>query len=501
MNGSENNNDKSAGITTTFGVVPVGDPTRMVQERVLPKREAPKPDDQKQPPPKQDPPKEEPADRRSAALGVRDTFLNMISPPLKPGEKRETPEEKAKREEEEKKAKDAQEAKAREDEARQRESAMTPEKIAEISARAAGAVVEQLGLKKNGTGESTPQPEPPDPDKLPERYKDDADLYTALSELNPEKYKDIVRRIAASDASEQKYIADWKRKNPDKEFDPDDDAHDEFYDKIEVKIPEKDLKAAREKSVDIRAARVTRETLEAERRKLQAKERSQTVEATSKQRAGVETLRILTEIDPKLDLLVQDEGKRNEVLKVIQSDRALNTTFEQLAPIASEQFRQVELLSAGAVQYDPANAHHAAIVNAAAEAHKEISALPAESRIIEGREYVAPDVFAKLSPEKQRSVWTVGPAEISMVIRRQFAKTLQEGVKNTRKLAREIAGLPPEDESDSGASGARATDRRPSTFAGGGVINSAGGRTVASRRGSPGSRNAEDAFFQAVGGS
>ena len=499
MSDTKNESGKPQGIQTPFGMVGVADPTTLVQERILPRREPPK-QEEKAPHAKPDEKPEETKEKRSAALGIRDTFLDMINPPRKPGEKRETDEEKAKREADEKKAKDDEEARKREDDERRRNSEMTPERIAEISAKAAGAVVEQLGIKPGEKDVEDPITEP-DLDKLPERYQEDADLYTALAETNPDKYKDIVRRIAASDAAEQKYIGDWKKKNPGKEFDPDDDAHDEFYDKIEVKIPEKDLKAAREKSVDIRAARVTRETLEAERRKLQAKERSQTVEATSKQRAGVETLRILTEIDPKLDLLVQDEGKRNEVLKVIQSDRALNTTFEQLAPIASEQFRQVELLSAGAVQYDPANAHHAAIVNAATEAHKEISALPEENRIIEGRKYVSPDVFAKLPADKKTEVWTVGPAEISSVLRRKFAQTLRDGVKNTRRLAREIAGLPPEEDDSGGGGEGRATDRRPSTFARGGVLNAVGGRTTASRRGSPGSKNPEDAFFQAVGGS
>lgn len=379
---------------------------------------------------------------------------------------------------------------------------ITDDRIAEVASVAAGKVFEGIEARRAAAERKVEAPpaEVSD-DELPERYRDDEPVYEALKRMDPKRYGDIVQRISKSDREEAAYIVAWKNANPGKEFDDSDESHNSFYDKIEVKIPEKDLAAAREKSVEIRAGRAAKAAISEERSKARESEVAASAEAAAAKRGGVETLRAIASALPEYDLLGKSQEEQAAIMQEMATDKAATAVINQIAPIAAERFRNVELLGSGRIKLDPNNPHHAAIVKAAGEAHKRISALPADKQVVGGRKYVPAAEYNKMTPEHREKAWTIGPDEISEVLREEFAANLTAGIENTRKLAREIAGLPPEDEGEKAGNQSRASGSSgtPSTLSS--VSNVVSGRPASGGRGRSGTASTVDRFWKSVGGS
>lgn len=487
--------ETTTAVQTPFGSFAIeGDPTALRQTKSLPAKPSPgqeqKNQDQASPPAKGDPaPKPAKPKQVPAVKAVQNEFLKIVrgDPPK---EDVKDVEDGAKGEEG---AGDPPKANA----------PLTEDRIAEVAATVAGKVVEGIEARRVAAAAEVAEPkeEEPDDSKLPDRYQEDEPVYEALKQLDPKKYGDIIQRISKSSREEDAYIAAWKKANPGKEFDEADEAHNAFYDRIEVKIPQADLDKAKERSVEIRAKRAAKATIDDERRRERESASAAELESEAKRQSSIEALRAIAQALPEYDLVGKTQDEQSAIMAQMSEDKAALAAINQIAPIAAERFRNVQLLFAGALKLDPKNPHHAAIVNAAKEAHKRITALPADKQIVGGRRYIPATEFNKLTAEQRAGVWTVGAAEISEVLREEIAANLTAGIKNTRKLAREIAGLPPEDDDSNAGAGSAVSRSGGASSAINSVSFAAGGRLPAASRGKRGAAAVEDAFWKSVGGS
>jgi hypothetical protein len=129
--------------------------------------------------------------------------------------------------------------------------APAPPDITQITTAATTAAVRAL------RGEPKPEPTTSRPeDSLKPEDRHEYEVAKSLAETNP-KYKDAPRVILDHVKRSEAYAARWETQNPGKQFDPDDDEHNEFYDGLEKPWSDHEFRTA---EIEMAAERVAAKT-------------------------------------------------------------------------------------------------------------------------------------------------------------------------------------------------------------------------------------------------
>lgn len=141
--------------------------------------------------------------------------------------------------------------------------APTPD-LTEITTAATTAAVRALQLSPNKPTDAVRKPEA---DLKPVDLHD-YEIAQKLAEINP-KYKDAPRIVLDQVRRSEQYAARWETANPGKEFDPDADEHNEFYDGLDKPWSDHEFRTA---EIEMAAERVAEKKTRASDNRLKALE-------------------------------------------------------------------------------------------------------------------------------------------------------------------------------------------------------------------------------------
>lgn len=302
-----------------------------------------------------------------------------------------------------------------------------PAKIIQASEIDTEAVTKAATTAAVAAVQATRDAEPKKPKEeieLPKDIERRLDYYKELESLDT-RYKGISEKVvefSKKGGIEDQYIAQWKKENPGKEFDPESDEHEDFYRTNAPDYDENDFEAAREAVIERRAVEKAKKAMEP------------TIE--KQRRAQIEK-----EVAPKLDqasfsLIAGSLGAIDEdLIKVAQEkgDDGLEEVNPLAAQVVGEVVPQYEALAHEAVKLfsgvvkvnpeKPAAAHRqldsiALKLNDAIGRIAEQDPSQAVKPVIRGGRVVGYKQFAtyadwqQMSEEERQIHWIVGEDEV-----------------------------------------------------------------------------------------
>lgn len=204
------------------------------------------------------------------------------------------------------------------------------------------------------------RPKPaPAPDPLAAFNDEDKEELRVLQALNKNpKYagRDLVKETTEFWNKESEYIANWKRNNPGKKFESDDDEHTEFYESATPAIPEKDITNAHialqaEIIADQRAEQKVREQLAPIQEKLAATEREALeikVKPLINESVNQSVATLAVEAVPEFKEIVKDGKLTPDVVNAMKEHdpaavEAINSEARSLMVVVAECERMAHL--------------------------------------------------------------------------------------------------------------------------------------------------------------
>ncbi len=301
------------------------------------------------------------------------------------------------------------------------------ERMARIATSAATSTAEAM-MAKLSKQKDEPEVESSD-DGMTDDDRSDYEVYKRLAEDNP-RYKNAAKDFADGVKKARAYEAKWRENNPDKEFDPEDDEHNDFYERIEPDVTERDFRRA---EVAIEADRIAekriRERLEPVEKRQREREAAETVSSLRpqiEQSAGD----ILTSM---LETISPDEGEKlrknpESVLEIVKE-------LEESDPIAFDIMKNstgecVEVVSEvvklwrsnGAVPFNQSNPIHEHIRKFSAHAEGEIKKLPTHQRLHQGKRFATWAEAEKMDAATRAKHWVLDDTHIIAMLKDHYMK-------------------------------------------------------------------------------
>jgi hypothetical protein len=271
--------------------------------------------------------------------------------------------------------------------------AIEPEAIA--SAVAEG--VARATARQQESGKETKKEE-----EYPEQYREYASVFDMLARQNPERYGNIKQKLNAAVAAENQYVADWKRANPGKPFDPNAEDHAEFFESIDVKVSKRDRQKA---ETEVLRQSILKDVESKQEKQARQIERQQTI-ATVERKAGAAVEDVfrdfITTVAPDADLKSEES-----IREAIQGNPAADEILRARLPGYIETVRVALAIDSGAVEYDPKNKIHQGVQAHLVELNEKLlNANPEQSRR-NGRQYCSIDRYDTLTEAQKARVWTI----------------------------------------------------------------------------------------------
>lgn len=265
--------------------------------------------------------------------------------------------------------------------------------------------------------------------ELPEEIAELVPDLEELEQLDPKKFKGIKAKVAefkGKGGIEDQYKAQWRKENPGKEFDEDDEEHAQFYEEHEPKVTDADLKKAER-------ARIKRE-LRAELNKEIEPVKEEVKSERAKQLAAPATAKYIDEtviglakaVSPTLSSVEPKDWQTADPL----AHKLLVKTASRYAPM----IKATAELEAGVAYNDKDDGHRA--VKAKLESlESKLKRLPAQQtavpvehngEVVGYRTFATLEEYAKASEEKKASLWTVDASILVAQIGQEWQRVVKE---------------------------------------------------------------------------
>jgi len=254
---------------------------------------------------------------------------------------------------------------------------------------------------------------------LPDAEKRRVTYLSRLEKTNPAKYAGISGKYESSYKEVTKYQKAWEAENPGEAFDSESDAHADFLNKHVVDWDDDDYSEA-----------IADEKIEATRDKARAEheeqERHRAIEPQTRDSAAHHTKALIAELDP--------------LLKDIPLDDTFQPLAEELAPVsghivagaakfAAQFISTSNRLFAGIEKYDATNPVHKHVERFASEKEQAILSLPKGQQLDgEGRPFVAPHEFYKMSEQDRDKSWTLRSEELAFLARNEIVADARKAI-------------------------------------------------------------------------
>lgn len=295
---------------------------------------------------------------------------------------------------------------------------------AEITERASAAAAEaatKAVSKISAKAEQHQSPAPIRPeDSLTPAERKQFDVYQELESWKPDEYKGVTARYLKSLGEIQDYVKTWAKENPGQAFDPNDEAHNEFFERIEPPVDEDDWDDAK---ANIRAREISNQAIKPLNDKLRQmeQERARTMMEPVLQQKTLEGVRMmLNEFDPK----IAEEITKPDGLKELQEKDPitvgiLNQTANVLAALTAEIVRLHDQV--GGVPFDPRNPAHKEIADFILSQEARISKLPSHDRVRDGKRFIGRLDYSRLPPDEKAGYWFLDGDDVTYLLAQKYA--------------------------------------------------------------------------------
>lgn len=282
-----------------------------------------------------------------------------------------------------------------------------------------------------------PEPAPvvvPEDKTLTDRQRKDLEVFKHMEALDP-KYSGISARFSEFSKQQQAYQVRWEAANPGKRFNINDEAHSEFMDAAAPQFDEDDFEEAK---IDLRAERIVASRDEKLRNELESKtaqkEIPAAIEAKFNHSASVVINEIGKDIGEKLKTKEGVEALRKEDPFAIDQ---IDNVMAEMHSIAEEaaRFDDPRLR----YEFNPKDPTHVLLQSTANKMNAAFQSDPASRLGPNGKQYVSPWEFDKLTPQQKAAHWTFGTNDILYVISKQKAVEAKKKIDNFHSYAEQMA--------------------------------------------------------------
>lgn len=274
--------------------------------------------------------------------------------------------------------------------------------------------------------------------KAPELSEDDQrerNIFGAMEKSKPDDYNGLVTKFDRFVKLEKDYRAAWEKANPGKAFDPEDEAHAEFYDTNEPTYKETDYHRA---AIRVEADAIVNERMASDK---EERTRAEALKQTTEKLKGLEqelTTEVLTGIDPELAKLGMDKLKT--------ADPLANLTLRGYMPALNSMCAELTKwftpgLNARADQNNPV---HGELLRAIYSYENEIMQMPEEKRANGGRAFAPIEDFNKMTPAQRSQHWTIWmePTSIRSLLVRDFTAQVKSDLASVGWKSKKAATVP-----------------------------------------------------------
>lgn len=298
------------------------------------------------------------------------------------------------------------------------------EAIAEASARGVAGVLKPAEEKKE------PVIEKGEYDDIPDDEREVIPILQKMEKLYPEKYKGVTKRYAENLKATMEYQAKWEKENPDKTFDPDEDEHNDFFEKHKVDWGDADEKLARKTIIKEELAEELRKENSEKWDKLEQREKAREMEPMAYREAKRVGRKAFEVVGDEFKAIVGGDGTVDKaaVSKIFEKDPlAADIVFKEIQRIeniCAESYR----LHNGIVNFDANNPDHKFLAKYAADQEREIMALPkAEQTNAEGLKFAKASEFNQMTESQQSRHYRLTGEDLNDLLATEMAA-------KTRKL-------------------------------------------------------------------
>lgn len=392
-----------------------------------------KPEDTKPPvdvsklgePPKEEPKQEEPKIETPLSEVVRNSLKNRLKgkpDPEPEPEKKEEPKPEDKKVEEPKKEEPKKKAAPKAKVEPKELPVLDPHQIAAEAARAA---IDLTKRKPEPEVKFEPKKDTIE-DKLPEQYREDLPVLRYMEKKFPEKYKGLADKFINGSLKIEQYRDQWEKENPGKEFNPEDEDHNPFFERNEVTWNDKDYARAMAAMEAESAAERERRKYSKEIEELKSKDLERELEPSIRRIQGSVAKGLLSELDKSFDGLVDDNGNviRAAAEKLQEEDPIRFEIAMGEAAALSKFVKETEKLfhPSGKFGFDKNNPTHLEIYDFAMAQEANLSRLPAnQQRNDEGKMFATRGEYAQMTPEQQKRFWQLEKEDLQF-LRAELAK-------------------------------------------------------------------------------
>jgi hypothetical protein len=336
-------------------------------------------------------------------------------------------------------AKERKEKAKQEREAKAKEIASKPidaDAIAEAAARGTVSALEKS--REEAARKAAEEAEKGKGDQyahLDEDQKADLPILQQMEKANPTKYKGLADKYAKSVKALAEYREAWEKANPDKEFNGEDDEHNEFFSKNEVGWKDRDYAEA---IADLKLEKM-QANLKQENEKaigeLKGKERARELEPLAVTEAKSKARELFKSLGGDFENVVDENGLVNgEAVKKLhaEDDRsgmafAAATDLEQMC---AENYR----LHNGLKPFDANNPLHSRLLNHALESEKAMLDLPPQDQIDDkGRQFAPNADYWKMTKAQRERHWTFNMTDLNTLLAADVATNLKNQITAREK--------------------------------------------------------------------
>jgi hypothetical protein len=265
-----------------------------------------------------------------------------------------------------------------------------------------------------------------------ERYE--LEVFHVMSKLDQAKYGDLPERFTKVAQATAKYKAKWEQENPGESFDPDDSAHDAFFEKNQVKYDRKDFKRAEHRLATEGDTDPKVQELEKTNKELLAKHKIKELEPQIANVWAANLDAMIESISPDI-LKVAREGGKDKLLSEypVEGEEILRAA-EALNVFSVEAHRLLE--GDGLFAPDVNNRVHSRILDVIRKQEQMIPAQSRENRLDpDGRDFATWAQWATMSPQQQANYWHLGAAEVVEIMSRDMGARVKYELERLEKLA------------------------------------------------------------------
>lgn len=266
-----------------------------------------------------------------------------------------------------------------------------------------------------------------------ERYE--LEVFQAMGKMDA-KYADLASRFTDVAKATTKYKQEWEKANPGESFDPDDSAHDSFFNANQVKYDKRDFKRAEHRLATEGVEDPKLKELEKSNQELKAQSKLQELGPKIFNTWLNKVDAMIEAIDPDIAVATRKAGKdAGEVLKkdFPEEGEEILRAAEALGSVAQEAYKILD--GDGLFIPDTSNRVHARILDIIRKQEQIIPRQAREDRLVDGKDFATWEQWLNMNDSERDMHWHLGAEEVIDIESSNLAGRVKYEIDRALKIA------------------------------------------------------------------